>query len=590
MQAIQEICQVYEEGYSSIFITGRSLYDLVVASDGKIRPLYEVLRRELHLRYGMVMITYSMANGIDWDESRIKDERDRKTILSALKTHRLTDIPQDQNEIIRVIRGISSLSRTPTTGLNWADGKPMRFAFLFEFAEHIIPGTLTNGTQTDPQLVAIELAHITAQSLSLRASGNFVIFHGRDGLVDCLVEGALYRLRLPQPDESEKREFLNVARSLYPSAEFEEDLTDDAIVHLTNNTPNRGLESLMRASHRTNKPVNSHQLTAQKNHDVEEISEKTLTVLDTTRVNNINLVGINITKAQRIMEKFGNCLLNRISTMPSNILLVGPPGSGKTDLALLTARHGKVAAYQLNNPKGGIVGETERKSRIQMEVRREWVPNVGFIDEITEAFPLERSDFDGDSGASRAVMASLLTALSDETLRGKSLLIATTNCPWRMSAAMRSRFTIIPVLHPLKQDFPAIIVANAKRIDPHVELDPTNEAIKNAADIFYDKGANPRDIRGALSNAMLHHGNLAPETILSSAMDLTISIDINALIFSELWAIKSCKSKSFFPWSSNPKEYPFPDHLKNFVNPDNGEVNYSDLEKRIQELKPYANV
>jgi hypothetical protein len=117
------------------------------------------------------------------------------------------------------------------------------------------------------------------------------------------------------------------------------------------------------------------------------------------------------------------------------------------------------------------VGETERKARLQQTALREWVPNIAFADEITEMLPLERSDFDGDSGASRAVMAALLTSLSDETRRGKSLLIATTNCPWRMGAAMRSRFVVLPVLHPLKEDYASIVVATAPRIAPQTELD-----------------------------------------------------------------------------------------------------------------------
>ena len=86
-------------------------------------------------------------------------------------------------------------------------------------------------------------------------------------------------------------------------------------------------------------------------------------------------------------------------------------------------------------------------------------------DEITEQFPLEQSEgFDGDSGASRAVMGQLLTSLSDESRRGRALLVATTNCPWRIGAAMRSRFTVIPVLHPLEEDFPGILASIAEQV------------------------------------------------------------------------------------------------------------------------------
>ncbi|HSK73474.1 MAG TPA: hypothetical protein VK892_17380, partial [Pyrinomonadaceae bacterium] len=161
-------------------------------------PLMAALRRSLRDDYGMVFITYSLAQGLDWDESRIPDERDRRTVENALKANHLHAIPQDQNEVVRVIRGISLLSRTPTEGLKWADGKALRFAFCLEFGEHLTP-SLNNGTQTDNQLIAIELAHLTSQSLALRKSGNLIIFQAREGLVDPLVCSALRQIRLPQP-------------------------------------------------------------------------------------------------------------------------------------------------------------------------------------------------------------------------------------------------------------------------------------------------------------------------------------------------------------------------------------------------------
>jgi hypothetical protein len=589
MNAIAEIFRAYEEGQASLLVTGRSLYDLVLDANEKLRPLIEELRQTCRRRYGIVLFTYSMAAGLDWDASRIQDERDRRLIENALQTHHLLDIPQDQNEIVRVIRGISSLCRAPAEGLKWADGRNMRFAFLFEFAEHLTPGSLQNGTQTDPQLVAIELAHITAQSLALRSSGNLVIFHGREGLVDELVESALRPVRLRQPDIQEKQAFIAAAMSLYTAATFEEGLTPEAITHLTANTPNRGLEALLRASHRSGRPLTAKELVDQKNRDVEELSEHTLTVLDTTRVDNLQLYGVNITAPRKVLERCADALMHGDSSMPANVILVGPPGTAKTDLAILTGCQSKAPAYQMHSPKGGIVGETERKARLQQTVLREWVPNVAFVDEITEALPLERSDFDGDSGATRAVTAALLTALSDESRRGKSLLIATTNRPWAMGAAMRSRFTVIPVLFPLKEDFPGIVLAIAQRIASNEKFKPSDKKILEAAQVFYQKGANPRHIRASLSNAVLLHGSLTPDVILFAAHDLCASTDFPSTVYADLWAIKSCSSQSFLPWSADPSQYPFPTHLQGIVD-QAGNINEKELKKRIEELRPYANV
>src|SRR5215470_9116361 len=102
MKAVQPIIQAYSEGHAAQLLTGRSLYDLALDDEGKIRPVYEILRRTLLAHYGMVFVSYSLANGLDFDAARINDERDRRQIETVLKAHRLHDIPQDQNEVVRV--------------------------------------------------------------------------------------------------------------------------------------------------------------------------------------------------------------------------------------------------------------------------------------------------------------------------------------------------------------------------------------------------------------------------------------------------------------------------------------------------------
>jgi hypothetical protein len=101
----------------------------------------------------MHLIRYCMADGLDWDAARLEDDGDRRMIDQALRTHNLLDIPARQNEVVRVLRGVSSLSRTPTNGLQFADGRDLSFCFLLEFAEHLAPNSQAGGGQTDTQLL-----------------------------------------------------------------------------------------------------------------------------------------------------------------------------------------------------------------------------------------------------------------------------------------------------------------------------------------------------------------------------------------------------------------------------------------------------
>ena len=53
---------------------------------------------------------------------------------------------------------------------------------------------------------------------------------------------------------------------------------------------------------------------------------------------------------------------------------------------------------------------------------------------------------------------------------------------------MRSRFTIVPVLHPLKADFVHILLATAKRVAPETDMDSANGQVIEASNLFLRKG------------------------------------------------------------------------------------------------------
>ncbi|MFC1539886.1 AAA family ATPase [Gemmatimonadota bacterium] len=591
IRAIEVILDAYVEGRAAVLITGRSEHDLCTDEDhSRIRPFLEVLRRELRSKHDLALITYSMAGGLDYDPSRYENEADQRTMENALRANDLLNIPPDQNEVIRVIRGVARMSRTPTEGLNWSDGKPLRFVFFLHFGEHLAPGTLTNGTQTDAQLVAIELAHLTAQSLALRSSGNFIIISAREGLVDDLVVRALHHIRLPQPDPDEKTAFIETALSLYNNASFADGLTVQSVVHLTSNTPNRGVEALLRASHRTKGEVTAGDLTTEKARAVQHLSEGTLTLVDGERVRGLDLRGQNIARPREILTKYAEGLAIGDTSIPGSVVLVGPPGTGKTDLAISLAVNAGVAALQIHSPKDQFVGGTERKARLQQALLGEWIPNVGWIDEIDKAMPLGRNDFNSDSGATEAVMASLLTLMSDESRRGKSLIIGTTNDAERIGEAMRSRIRFIAVLHPLLDDFPSIIASTARWINSEYILDESDPKLIEASDIFYYKGANVRHIRSSLNHVLLQYGELGPEQVLVAANDFMACTDFTSVIYADYWAAKLTSFQSDLPWADDPGSYSFPSHFDGIIDPDSGVINQKRLSDRILELRPIANV
>jgi hypothetical protein len=289
---IQQICTPYEEGRAALLATGsRTLFDLALDEQTKMRPLIEILRRALIEQYGLHVIEFSLAGGLETNLLRVQDQRDRNTIESILRTHGLQDLPADSNLTSRVIPGLYRLLRAPTDNLKWANGKQMRFAVVIHFSEHLVPA-LQNGSATEDMLRVGELIHQLAQSQSLRRSGNFVIFLGREQYIDELVRAPLYAVRLNQPDPEEKKKFLDEALKLYDKVTLEQGLTTEDVARLSANTPNASQECLLRASHRTGKPVSSIEIQREKVLAVQCMSEGTLTPLSSDRVKGIELKGV----------------------------------------------------------------------------------------------------------------------------------------------------------------------------------------------------------------------------------------------------------------------------------------------------------
>ena len=105
--------------------------------------------------------------------------------------------------------------------------------------------------------------------------------------------------------------------------------------------------------------------------------------------------------------------------------------------------------------------------------------------------------------------------------------------------------------------------------------------MREAAKIFYEKGANPRHIRGALGASPPSSKEVRAESVLFAAQDLCSSADLASAVYADYWAIRCCSSRSFFPWAADLCAYPFPKHLVDVVKPLTGEVHDSELNRRL---------
>jgi ATP-dependent 26S proteasome regulatory subunit len=111
--------------------------------------------------------------------------------------------------------------------------------------------------------------------------------------------------------------------------------------------------------------------------------------------------------------------------VPRGLLLVGIQGTGKSLTAKAIGNDWKLPLLRLDFGRlfGGIVGESEFRTREMIRIVEALAPCILWIDEIDKSF--QQSESKGDSGTTGRVLATFITWLSEK--RSQVFVVATAN-------------------------------------------------------------------------------------------------------------------------------------------------------------------
>lgn len=136
---------------------------------------------------------------------------------------------------------------------------------------------------------------------------------------------------------------------------------------------------------------------------------------------------------------------------PMGVILMGPPGTGKSYLAECFAKECGMLCVRFRPLRGMYVGQSERNQEKAFAAIRALAPVVVIVDESDQAEGGDRDSGGGDSGVGERMRASAFNFWADNSLRGKVLRIDSTNRVDLIDSAMRrsGRTDIkIPILMP----------------------------------------------------------------------------------------------------------------------------------------------
>ncbi len=340
-------------------------------------------------------------------------------------------------------------------------------------------------------------------------------------------------------------------------------------------------------------------LADQKNHVIRSVSSGLLEPMQASL--SFNDIG-GLEGAQEYFRRIAGAIQTSDAgirkTIPKGVLLVGPPGTGKTVLARALAKETGLNLVRMGNIRSMWVGESEKNLSMVLNLLSMMAPVIVFVDEIDQALGA-RSTTAGDSGVSGRIFQQILEFMGNNENRGKVIWIAATNRADLLDDALISRFDrIIPVLLPgSREEWHSVITSILHQLEVSGEPWLVKKFLDNEDNYRYLAEHSGRSVETVIRYAYQNMKQQAPgggsDTLNLSSLETTFrsfksNVNLSMYQFQTLLAIRACNDMSFITTPDDHYSYGT-DDLDKLVTRCKELRSNTPLEEEIARLRTYVS-